>query len=53
MNENVYKRIKGSMRKDHYDSGGTPSMWRGDSNVYKDKKKHNDKYKCRETREDE
>jgi len=53
MNENVYKRIKGSIRKDHYESGGTPAMWRGASNKHTDKKKQNNKYKCRETREEE
>lgn len=53
MDSRVYKAVKGKMRKAHYEAGGTPDMWRGASNVHRDKKKQNNKYKCRETREEE
>lgn len=53
MDAETYKIVKRKMREDHYNSGGTPSMWRGVSNVYKNKKKEHNKNKCREYREEE
>ena len=47
MDEKHYKMIKGTIRKDHFAAGGTPTDWRGISNVYTDRKKRENKEKCR------
>lgn len=47
MDEKLYKLIKGTIRKNHYEAGGTPSDWRGISNVYTNRKKKENKETCR------
>lgn len=45
--------IKGSIRKQHFESGGSVGSWRGVANVYVDKPKKRNKYKCRKKVEHE
>lgn len=47
MENETYKIIKDALRKSHFESGGSVESWRGKCNVYKDKKKHENKNACR------
>jgi len=38
---------KGSARREHFERGGTPQMWRGSSRKFTDKKKEISKNACR------
>lgn len=52
MSENTRKMEKDSARRNFFENGGTPSMWRGSKRIFKDRKKEKDKYACRDNRED-
>jgi len=47
---------KASARREHFERGGTPAMWRGSSRRFKDKRKEDARNSCRSkdggTRED-
>lgn len=52
MSESTRKMEKGSARRQFFENGSTPSMWRGSKRIFKDRKKERDKYACRDSRED-
>jgi len=47
MDKKLHQMIKGGIRKEHFESGGSVASWRGVANVYEDKPKKLNKYKCR------
>ena len=47
MNDQTINNHKASARREHFARGGTPGMWRGLSKVFKDKRKEDNKDKCR------
>jgi hypothetical protein len=53
MDKKLHQMIKGSIRKQHFESGGSVGSWRGVANVYVDKPKKRNKYKCRKKVEHE
>ena len=44
---NSLKSTQGAMRKAHFENGGTTTTWRGRAATFPDKKKVNDRNKCR------
>ena len=38
---------KASARREHFERGGTPAMWRGSSKRFKDKRKEANRNECR------
>ena len=38
---------KGSARREHFERGGTPSMWRGSAKTFTDKRKQDSRDKCK------
>jgi hypothetical protein len=47
MDKKLHKLIKGTIRKEHFENGGTVAAWRGVANVYTDNKKKHNKKACR------
>ena len=47
MKKETRDTIKDSARREHFKRGGTPSMWRGSSKKFNDRKKQADKDACR------
>ena len=47
MDKKLHNLIKGDIRKEHFQNGGSLAAWRGVSNVYTDKVKNDNKNKCR------
>ncbi len=45
--KNLYKAVKGEMRKKFFEEGNDLANWRGKSSVIPDKKKLANKRKCR------
>jgi hypothetical protein len=39
---------KSSARREHFERGGTPAMWRGSAKTFTDKRKQNSKERCRD-----
>lgn len=47
MEKNTRSTQKGSARREHFERGGTPSMWRGSAKTFTDKRKRDNRNKCR------
>ena len=47
METNTRNMEKASARREHFERGGTPSMWRGSAKTFTDKRKHDNRNKCR------
>lgn len=47
MTEHTKNTNKGSARREHYNRGGTPAMWRGSCRVFTDKRKEESRNSCR------
>jgi hypothetical protein len=52
MKNETRNTVKGSARREHFERGGTPQMWRGSSRKFTDKKKEASKNACRNVSEE-
>lgn len=53
METNTRNTHKGSARREHFERGGTPSMWRGSAKTFTDKRKQDSRDKCRTNERDD
>jgi hypothetical protein len=44
---------KASARREHFERGGTPAMWRGASKRFKDRRKEENRNNCRNVKRNE